>query len=337
MGGDYGPQVTVPAAVAVLRKHPDLQLILVGLEDKLKPLVESHGQDLNNRLSIQHASEVVGMDESPALALRNKKDSSMRIAINLVKEGKADACVSAGNTGALMATARFVLKTVPGVDRPAIMARFPTVQGKQVRVLDLGANVDSKAEHLYQFAAMGSILASAVDGVDSPKVALINIGEEDIKGNEQVKGAAELLNNSPTINYAGYIEGDALLSGSVDVVVCDGFVGNVLLKVMEGTSKFILQSIRRGFMENWWSKLGGLISRPVFKRVKARMDPKRHNGAVLIGLNGIVIKSHGSAGVLAFGVAIEEAYREIEKDIPSLIHHRIEDMLKDHATRQGDS
>ncbi|MCB1827048.1 MAG: phosphate acyltransferase PlsX [Coxiellaceae bacterium] len=330
MGGDHGPRVTVPAAMMALRKHPDLHLIMVGQQEVLRPLLNSQGSDLVDRWSIVHASEVVEMDESPALALRNKKDSSMRVAINLVKEGEASACVSAGNTGALMATARFVLKTLPGIDRPAIMTRFPTLKrGKEARVLDLGANVDSSAEHLYQFAIMGSIVTAAVDGIANPKVGLINIGEEDIKGNEQVKQAAELFSKSDSLNYTGYIEGDAIFSGNADVLVCDGFVGNVALKACEGISKLIMQEGRRAFTEFWWTKLLGLLALPVLKRLKKQIDPRKHNGATLLGLNGIVIKSHGSAKVFSYEVAIEEAVMEVEKNIPQLIREEVSSILEE--------
>jgi glycerol-3-phosphate acyltransferase PlsX len=260
------------------------------------------------------------MDESPAQALRVKKDSSMRVAINLVKHGEADACVSAGNTGALMATARFVLKTLPGIDRPAICTTLPTVRG-YVQVLDLGANVDSKAEHLLQFAVMGSVLA-AVNGIERPRVGLLNIGEEAIKGNEQVKQAARLIADSH-INFAGYVEGNDLYSGAIDVVVTDGFVGNVALKTSEGLAKMITQLMRQEFGRNWLTKIVGLASVPVLKSFKDRIDPRKYNGATLIGLRGIVVKSHGNADRIAFANAIMIAAKEVAKAVPMRIEERI--------------
>lgn len=337
MGGDHGPRVTVPAAILALKKHPDLHLIMVGQEEILRPLLTSQGQTCRDRWSIVHASEVVEMDESPSAAMRNKKDSSMRVAINLVKEGKASACVSAGNTGALMATARFVLKTLPGIDRPAIMTRFPSViHDKEVRVLDLGANVDSSAEHLCQFAIMGSIVTTAVDNIEKPKVGLLNIGEEEIKGNEQVKTAAELFSKNPALNYQGYVEGDAIFSGKFDVVVCDGFVGNITLKACEGISKFIMREAQRAFTANWWSKLLALFSLPVLKRLKGSVDPRKRNGASLLGLNGIVIKSHGSAKVFSYEVAIEEAVLEVEKNIPLRIHKKLGSLLGESDAKENE-
>ncbi len=327
MGGDHGPPVTVPAALEVLGKHPGLHLILVGDETILRQALQSHSYDAA-RLSVQHASQRVEMDELPSVALRTKKDSSMRVAINLIKEGKAQACVSAGNTGALMATARFVLKTLPGVDRPAIVSTFPTMNPqKNIRMLDLGANVDSKAEDLVQFAVMGSVLASAVDNIENPKICLLNIGEEEIKGNEQVKQTAQLLSNLKSINYAGYIEGDAIYQGEVDVVVCDGFVGNVALKTTEGVAILIGKMIKEAFMRNGLTKLVGLLVKPVLKSFIKRIDPARYNGATFIGLQGTVIKSHGGANVLSFVHAIEEAIIGVEKNVPDRIRYKVEQLL----------
>lgn len=319
MGGDHGPSVTVPAAIEALAKHPSLHLILVGDEAVLKPVLAAHQYD-SARLSVQHASEQVSMDESPSQALRTKKDSSMRVSINLVKEDRAKACVSAGNTGALMATARFVLKTLPGIDRPAIVSTFPTIKpNKSMRMLDLGANVDSTAENLMQFAIMGSVLASAMDNIAQPKVCLLNIGEEEIKGNEQVKQTAQLLSNSNKINYAGYIEGDAIFRGDADVIVCDGFVGNVALKTTEGVAKMIASLMKEAFMQNAFTKLVGLLAKPVLKSLRKRIDPDRYNGAIFLGLNGIVVKSHGSTSQRGFVAAIEEAMMGAEKNIPELL------------------
>lgn len=328
MGGDIGPSVTVPAALKVLRHHDDLQLILVGDQTLIKRQLASLKATENDRLTIHHASQKVEMDELPSVALRTKKDSSMRVAINLVKQGVAQACVSAGNTGALMVIARFVLKTLPGIDRPAISAVLPTVKaGKKVRVLDLGANVDSEVEYLLQFAVMGSILSSAVDGIKNPTIALLNIGSEDIKGNEQVKNAARLLSESKGINYVGYIEGDEIFKGVVDVVVCDGFVGNVALKVTEGVAKLISYHIKSAFKRSLFTRLAGLLALRVLKNVGKTIDPARYNGASLVGLQGIVIKSHGSANILAFSNAINQALLEVKKDIPQRIRRQVSELL----------
>lgn len=317
MGGDHGPPVVVPAALQALARHPELQLILVGDESTLRAALPGNDPRLD-RLHIRHASQTVGMDEPPSQALRTKKDSSMRVAINLVREEQAQACVSAGNTGALMATARYVLKTLPGIDRPAIISAIPALQG-HTHMLDLGANVDCSAEHLYQFAAMGSILASAVDNIERPRVGLLNVGAEEIKGNDQVKEAARLIENSG-LNYIGYVEGDDIYGDRVDVIVCDGFVGNVSLKTSEGVARMIGYYLRSEFKRTWYNRLVGLIALPVLKRLKERIDPRRYNGASLLGLQSIVIKSHGGADVTAFANAIEIAVIEVSKDVP----HRID-------------
>lgn len=329
MGGDRGPTVTVPAALLALNQTPELSLVLVGDKDALTRELRQYQTAEHERLQIYHASQVVDMDELPKEALRKKKDSSMRVAINLVKEGKADACVSAGNTGALMATARFVLKTLPGIDRPAIVASLPTMDPrKNVRVLDLGANVDSSAQQLLQFAVMGSVLATAVDTLTAPRVGLLNIGEEIIKGNEQVKETAQLLADNPRIHYIGYVEGDDIFKGTADVVVCDGFVGNVMLKSSEGVARMITQYVKEAFMSNGLTKLIGLIALPVLKKMRKRIDPAHYNGASLIGLQGIVIKSHGSAGVLAYANAIHEAMMEVKKEVPQRIRDQVGQLLQ---------
>lgn len=334
MGGDYGPSVAVPAALQVLTTYPELCLILVGDQDVLRKELQGHDQ---TRLTICHASQKVEMNDSPSQVLRTKKDSSMRVAINLVKEGKAQACVSAGNTGALMATARYVLKTIPGIDRPAIVSTFPTATGKKMRMLDLGANVDSTAEHLFQFAVMGSVLASAVDNIVSPTVFLLNIGQEDIKGNEQVKETAQLLTDSNLLNYEGYIEGDEIYKGHADIVVCDGFVGNVALKTSEGVVVFMARLIKDGFKRNIFTKLVGLLALPILKSMIKRVDPARHNGASFIGLQGIVIKSHGGAKTPAFAHAIKEAMIEVEKNIPERISTKVEQLLNASIRQKNDS
>jgi glycerol-3-phosphate acyltransferase PlsX len=330
MGGDFGPSIIVPAVLQVLEKYKTLQLILVGDSDLLQKELSLHRQKFPEpRLLIHHASQCVEMNESPSQALRTKKDSSMRVAINLVKEGKAQACVSAGNTGALMATARFVLKTLPGIDRPAIVSTFPTmIDKKNMRMLDLGANVDSSAENLLQFAVMGSVLASAVDNIENPKICLLNIGTEEIKGNEQVKKTAQLLSNLSSLNYAGYIEGDEIYKGHADVIVCDGFVGNVALKTSEGVATFIGKLIKKAFYRNILTRISGLIALPALKLLIRWIDPDRYNGASLIGLKGIVIKSHGGANAKAYQYAIEEAIMQVEKNIPQRISAEVEHLLK---------
>ena len=317
MGGDHGVGVTVPAALKTLSQQSTLKLILVGQREAvLAELTRRHATE-NDRLRIHHASEVIAMDEAPALALRGKKDSSMRVAINLVKEGAAQAAVSAGNTGALMATARFVLKTLPGIDRPAIVTTLPTMHG-HVHVLDLGANVDCTPEQLVQFAMMGSILVSAVEGKDKPRVGLLNIGEEDIKGNDSVKKTNELLRNT-NLNYCGFVEGDEIYTGDMDVIVCDGFVGNVMLKTSEGLARMITHFMKQEFKRNLLTRLSALVALPVLHAFRKRVDPRRYNGATLIGLNGTVIKSHGGADKLAFEHAILEALTEVKNNVPERI------------------
>lgn len=330
MGGDHGPDVIVPASIKSLERHQNLQLILVGDEKVLTKTLSSHNALNHPRIKTVFTSEVVEMDDLPSVALRSKKDSSMRVAINQVKLGAAQACVSAGNTGALMAIARFVLKTQPGVIRPAIIARLPTRHSdKEVRMLDLGANVDSSAEHLFQFAIMGSILTSACENISQPKIALLNIGEEEIKGNEVVKEASELLSNYPSINYIGYVEGDDIFSGNVDVVVCDGFVGNVALKTLEGAAQLFTDHIKKAFTSSWLIKLGAFLASPARKYLRKSLDPRRRNGASLAGLQGIVIKSHGGADDVAFHFAIEEAVLEIEKNVPERTKEQIASLLEE--------
>lgn len=330
MGGDHGPSVIVPAALDALVLFPELTLILVGDQEKLsielKRLSRSYDK---TRLQIHHASEQVLMDESPASALRNKKDSSMRVAIDLVKSNVASACVSAGNTGALMAIARFVLKTLPGIDRPAIIYSLPVVKpGKfdieRVRMLDLGANVDCEAEHLLQFAVMGSVLSAAIDNIPRPKIGLLNIGSEAIKGSETVKKASELIAATKSINYIGYIEGNDIYQAKADVVVCDGFVGNVALKSSEGIAKMIVVNLREAFTRTWYRKIAAFFAKPILRQLFERFDPSQYNGASLLGLNGIVVKSHGNANQYSFKQAIIQAVMEVEKNIPELIRSELE-------------
>jgi glycerol-3-phosphate acyltransferase PlsX len=327
MGGDFGPSVTVPAALACLKENVALTLILVGDEAVLEPLLVQALPVYGNRLQIQHASQQVDMDEPPSKALKNKKDSSMRVAINLVHQGRADACVSAGNTGALMATARFVLKMLNGIDRPAIISTLPSIHG-HTHMMDLGANVDCTAEHLFQFAVMGNELVKAIDNIDSPRIGLLNIGEEDMKGNEQVKTAAKLLESS-TLNYIGYVEGNSINAGNVnvDLIVCDGFVGNVSLKSIEGAAKMIGTTLKEAFSKNWLTKLAAVVAYPVLKSFKQRIDPRLYNGASFLGLRGLVIKSHGGADVLAFKTAIKLAEVEVQHNVIQKITQQVEASL----------
>jgi len=325
MGGDFGPEVVIPAAAHVVKKSNDINIILVGDEARLRECAKTHNIDLDKHFEIQHASQIVEMHEDPRHAVRKKKDSSMRVAIDMVKTGRAQAVVSAGNTGALMATAKFVLKTLPGIDRPAICTTIPSYGG-HTHMLDLGANVDSSAEQLFQFAVMGSVLAEAIDSTHAPKVGLLNIGSEDGKGNAQVKSANELLKHGP-FNYIGYVEGDDIYSDKVDVVVCDGFVGNISLKTMEGVAKMISTMMREEFSRSILSKLAGLVAYPVLSRFKKRVDPRRYNGASMLGLTGIVIKSHGGTDVLGYANAIEIALLEVEKFVPDHIRECMEPLL----------
>ncbi len=311
--------MTVPAALRFLDDHPAASLILVGREEVLQPLLGNRSG--NSRLRVVNATEVVEMDESPALALRNKKDSSMRVAINLVKNGEADACVSAGNTGALMAISRFVLKMLPGIERPAICAPLPTTKG-HTHMLDLGANVDCAPEHLLQFGIMGAMLVSAMEHTDRPTVGILNIGEEEIKGNETVKAAADLLRASD-LNFIGNVEGDGIYKGDADVVVCDGFVGNVALKTSEGLAQMLGSSLRSEFKRNWLTKIAALIAISVLNNFKERFDHRRYNGAILLGLKGISVKSHGSADAFSFGFAIGRAYDAAENRVVERIAGRM--------------
>ena len=322
MGGDHGPHVTEPAALTFLRAQPELNIVLVGLEDAIRIELKAHKAEIGPRLRIRHASEVVTMDEPPALALRNKKDSSMRVAVDLVKTGEANACVSAGNTGALMATSRFVLKMLPGIDRPAIAGVLPTMRGRTY-VLDLGANVDCAPEHLVQFAIMGSALVAAVEHKAHPSVGLLNIGEEAIKGTEVVKQAADMLRAS-AINFAGNVEGDDIFKGKTDVVVCDGFVGNVALKTSEGLAQMLSVFLREEFKRNALTRAAAIFAMPVLNAFKRRVDHRRFNGASLLGLRRIVVKSHGSADIYSFGCAIERAVDEVRNGVLQGISQRIE-------------
>ena len=325
MGGDFGPRSIVQASIACLSATPSLHLTLVGQPSQLEPLIASHPTVDRARLTITPASEIITMDERPSQALRGKPDSSMRVALQLLRDDKVQACVSAGNTGALMALSRHVLKTLPGIDRPAMVAAIPTQRG-YCQLLDLGANVDCSAEHLFQFAVMGAVAAEAL-GVVRPRVALLNVGTEDIKGNQQVKLAATLLQQARGLNYIGFVEGDGLYRGEADVVVCDGFVGNILLKSSEGLETMIAARIEALFRQSLASRLVGALALPLLKRLQADLAPARHNGASFLGLQGIVIKSHGSAGVEGFQSAIARALIEIQENLPERLHGRLEELL----------
>jgi glycerol-3-phosphate acyltransferase PlsX len=316
MSGDLGAEVVVRAARASLENHPKLSLVLVGDSEELSGhITRIVGEE--KRLTVRHSTEVVGMSEAPADALRKKKDSSMRLAINMVKEGSAQAIVSAGNTGALMATAKYVLKMLPGIDRPAIIAELPSIGGT-VHMLDLGANTLGSPEQLFQFAVMGSIVTGDIRRLERPRIALLNIGVEDTKGHDAVRDAAALLNESG-LNYVGFIEGNEIFSGKADVVVTDGFTGNVAIKTMEGTVGLCVQHLRRAFNRNLFSKVQAFLAGPVLKNVAVEMDSRNYNGASLVGLNGIVIKSHGSADSYAFQHAIDTALVEVRNQVPMQI------------------
>lgn len=330
MGGDFGAKVTIPAALDVLNRKTNLDLILVGDESIIRDHLADRADRFKNRIKIHHTTQTVTMDELPSKALRGKKDSSMRVAIDLVKSGEAQACISAGNTGALMATARFVLKTLPGIDRPAIISEMPSIEGETF-VLDLGANIECSAEHLFQFAVMGSELVTAMRGIKNPRIGLLNIGEEEIKGIEDVKQASVLLAKS-NLNYIGYVEGDNICKGGADLIVTNGFAGNIALKSIEGAARLISHTLRRTFVSSLYSKLAAIIAMPVLNRVKQHVDPGNYNGASFLGLQGVVIKSHGSADQNAYANAILTGMREAEIDIPRRIRQRVENTLTNRET-----
>ncbi|WP_439861653.1 phosphate acyltransferase PlsX [Pseudomonas sp. MBLB4136] len=325
MGGDFGPRCIVPASIACLAEFPSLHLVLVGQAPLIEDLIARNPGVDRARLRVEHASEVIAMDERPAQALRSKADASMRIALELVRDGRAQACVSAGNTGALMALSRYVLKTLPGIDRPAMVTAVPTRAGHCL-LLDLGANVDCSAEHLYQFAVMGAVAAEVV-GIARPRIALLNVGTEDIKGNQQVKLAASLLQQASGLNYCGFVEGDGLYRGEADVVVCDGFVGNILLKSSEGLAAMISARIEALFKSSAGARIVGALALPLLRRLRAELAPARLNGASFLGLQGIVVKSHGAAGEDGFRSAIRRALAEVEENLPQRLHGRLEDLL----------
>ncbi len=326
MGGDFGPRVTVPAALDALKRHPSLNILLVGHQQQISPVLERLDQLNHPRLELLHAESVVAMDDRPAFALRRRRDSSMYLALQSVAEGRAQACVSAGNTGALMVMGRAILQMLPGIDRPAITSAVPTLKGHS-HMLDLGANVDCSAEHLLQFAIMGSVMLKAVEQIESPTVALLNIGAEEIKGNEQVKLASRLLAEQPDLNYIGFVEGDGVFSGKANLVVCDGFVGNIALKSSEGLAHLISRKVHKSFTRNLYRRLLALLARPVLKELQHQLDPGKRNGASLLGLQGIVVKSHGGANRHCFSHAIDQAVSEVEMNIPERISDQLERYL----------
>lgn len=325
MGGDHGPSVTVPAALSALQRDADLRITLVGLKEPVQALLNGAAAPLLSRIQLREASQVVTMDEKPQDALRKKKDSSMRVAIDLVKSGEADACVSAGNTGALMATARFVLKTIEGIDRPAIISRIRARHG-HTHMLDLGANSQCSAEHLFQFAVMGSVVAADMHGIARPRIGILNIGEEETKGDSVVQDAARLLSAS-SLNYIGFVEGDDIFSGEVDVVVTDGFTGNVALKTMEGLANMLVGALKTEYTRNPLRYVGALASWPVLRSLRKEFDPRTYNGASMVGLTGVVIKSHGSADTVSFANAIAVGLVEARKGVPT----QIVNLLKAHT------
>jgi len=333
MGGDFGPHCIVPASLQCLAESPSLRLALVGQSSILEEIIARHGGVDRTRLTIVDADEVIAMDDRPMQALRAKPRSSMRVALELVRDGQAQACVSAGNTGALMALARHVLKTLPGVDRPAMMTAIPTIDGACL-LLDLGANVDCTAEQLYQFAVMGSVAAQSL-GIEHPRVSLLNVGTEEIKGNQQVKAAAGLLQQAGDINYQGFIEGDGLFRGEADVAVCDGFVGNILLKSSEGLAHMVALRVEALFRRSLISRLVGALALPLLRQLRADLRPAQYNGASFLGLKGIVVKSHGGAGAEGFRSAILRAAQDMQHNLPEQLHSRLELMLVTNRSVSG--
>ena len=330
MGGDHGPSVTIPAAISFVNSEPQAELILVGLEDVLRAELKKHKADTHPRLSVQHATELVEMDDPVEVALRRKKDSSMRVAIEMVKAGKADACVSAGNTGALMAVSRYVLKTMAGVDRPAICSILPNQKNGPTYMLDLGANVDCEPHHLHQFAIMGSVLVSAMEGIARPTIGLLNVGTEEIKGNEVVKSTAKLLREDHergTLNFYGNVEGNDIFKGTTDIIVCDGFVGNVTLKAVEGLGRFVKDVMTSEFKRSPLTMLGALVARGALKNIGNRFNPSRYNGASLLGLRGLVFKSHGGADSYSFEWAIKRSFDAAKYNVQEQLSTLITELM----------
>ncbi|GAA0212438.1 phosphate acyltransferase PlsX [Kangiella japonica] len=326
MGGDYGPSVIIPAAISALQQHSDLKIYLVGPQQELQQHLKQ-SPDFGNRLHIQDACEVIGMSEKPSTALRRKPNSSMRKSLELVRDGHADACVSSGNTGALMALATVLLGTLPGIERPAITAELPNRKGTVTNMLDLGANIDASAEQLTSFAIMGHVFSQLADDVEHPRVALLNIGEEAVKGRDSIKLASDILSNQSQIDYVGYIEANQIYDGNVDVIVCDGFTGNNVLKACEGITRFLYDQLKTEFTSNWWSKAVSAMVWPILRRFQRRINPDQYNGASLLGLREIVIKSHGSADSKATLFAINKAITEIERQVPQAIQDQVAQLL----------
>jgi phosphate acyltransferase len=331
MGGDHGPLSTIPAALAAVEEFPFLDLVLCGDTDLLQPYISDAGLVDHPQITFKHASQQVLMTDRPSVALRNKRDSSMRVALDLVDKQQVQACVSAGNTGALIAMAHFVLKMLGGVERPALISALPTTVGSPVFMLDLGATVNCDSDTLFQFAVMGAVMAEEVEGIHRPKVALLNMGEEEIKGSDQIKRTSLLLSECSDINYIGYIEGNDIFSGKADVIVCDGFVGNVALKTCEGVAKLIMKRFENALKNSMSAHLFGWMIKPLLKSIGSGVNPDHYNGASLIGLRGIVVKSHGNATKEAFLSAIRQAVREVERQVPAKIKDRLEHVLIDKA------
>ncbi|WP_075107917.1 phosphate acyltransferase PlsX [Neptuniibacter marinus] len=326
MGGDFGPRITIPATIDALKRYPHLSVKLVGHQEAITPLLTQLNSEIACRLDVVHAAETISMCAKPSLTLRNGQESSMFKALQLVGDKQAQACVSAGNTGALMVLGRYILRTLPNVDRPAITSTVPTADG-HCHILDLGANVDCSAEHLLQFAIMGSVMVQAVDGIAEPRIGLLNIGAEEVKGNEQVKLASRLIEEKGGLNYIGYIEGDDIYKGKADVVVCDGFVGNIALKSSEGLARLMSHKFQSSFKKGLYRKVLAFLASPILSEIKQQLDPSRRNGASLLGLQGIVIKSHGAANKTCFGYALDQAVAEVEQNLPSKICNEIEHKL----------
>jgi|TARA_Y100000310_G_C20672341_1_gene810990 glycerol-3-phosphate acyltransferase PlsX len=325
MGGDVGPEVIIAAALRCAADYPDLKLDLVGDRQLIEKEMGDRQVDLD-RIAVCHAPQVVEMGEKPALALRHKRQSSMHFAIGKVKSAEADACVSSGNTGALMAIGRYLLKTLAGIDRPAIIKAMPSTSGR-CYLLDLGANINCEVENLIQFAAMGSLMCGAVENIAKPRVGLLNIGEEEIKGGEQINVAAGLLRDNAFLNFIGFVEGDAIYQSGADVIVCDGWVGNVALKTSEGLAKFVALLIQDAFEENVATRAAALIANPTLNKLRSKLQPEQYNGATMLGLQGVVVKSHGNTTEGGFYNAIEVAIREAEQDVPNLIARRLDEVL----------
>ncbi|WP_340678796.1 phosphate acyltransferase PlsX [Paraglaciecola sp.] len=327
MGGDFGPHIILAASLSALTENPNLHFVLCGPIEVLETWFNKQDPNIQNRIQLSDCQQIVTMDESPISALRSKKNSSMRRMLDLVEQGKADGCVSAGNTGALLAMAYHVLKTLPGIHRPALISLLPTIDGGKVYLLDLGANVDCDSEVLFQYAVMGSVLAELAGNITKPKVALLNVGVEQNKGNDRIKNTARELAETNSINYIGYVEGNDIFSQKADVIVTDGFAGNIALKSCEGLTKLVINEVKKASNQNWLNKILAKIALPLLRNIYLRMNPDQYNGASLIGLRGIVVKSHGNASSEAFLYAIREATKEVIMQVPTKIKDKIEAVL----------